>query len=75
MRSKFNLPNDDQLSLVLEVDGCLVELDDIPSVISLQQPLMVLRGTETWTHVSSYNCVLFITLCWSILINLLANAK
>ena len=51
MRAKFSVQGIDPVSLVMEADGCLVETDDLPDVISLQQPLMILRGTEEWMQV------------------------
>lgn len=55
MRSKFNVP-DDPVSLVLDSDGCLIETDDLSNVIALQQPLMILHGTEAWSKVGT--CIL-----------------
>ena len=48
VQSKFNIPDDDTVSLVLEMVGCLVETEELPSVISLQQPLVILCGAEIW---------------------------
>jgi len=63
VRAKFSVPEDDPVSLVMEADGCLVETDDLPDVISLQQPLMIPRGTERWTQVSVCFIYLLLGLC------------
>lgn len=57
--SKFNVP-DDPLSLVLDIDGCLIETNDLPSVISSQQPLMMLCRTEAKSKVGTYNLASYI---------------
>lgn len=56
VRAKFSVPENEAVSLVMEADGCLVETDDLPYIISLQQPLMILRGTEGWTQVCFIYC-------------------
>lgn len=51
VRAKFGVDENVHMSLVLEADGCVVDADDLPEVVALQQPFMLLSDTEVWIKV------------------------
>jgi len=59
VQAKFGLSSNEQVSLVLDIDGCDFDAEDLIDMVSLQQPFMLLRNSETWTKVSSLDIIKF----------------
>jgi CIDE-N domain len=52
VRAKFGIGEDKAVTFVLESDGCQVDTDDIPDLLPLIEPLMILQNSEAWIRVT-----------------------
>jgi hypothetical protein len=52
VRKKFNIPENVEVKFVLESDGCDIDTADLPGILPLSDPLMVLWGSQMWSKVT-----------------------